>query len=510
MEPEERYVQPYIQPLVDQPGSTYRHTFLAGAHPIRYWESYREVHEDPALLPPRPELPVGDPKLRQLDPSLLVIGNLERMYVSRRIDVASLLSHQTPYAALANDLFHRSGLVRMLWWAPERIKHHVFPRNPALQSSFSNGIEMGVEPREVAGVTSVQVLQDTNMFSRKRPALYDKIATENVAKRMSDSGLSPPEGRELLGADYLKGTDVSKNAHKSPFESMAKTAAELQAKIDSARARMKELAVADNATMSKLQESMEYPQSHAMISEYAARLKISRVRGPLFLDLAIGVLNFEANYKELEEKGVEPQSLNILKAAIFKFDADLTELAKKFSVNQHTIMIDVQEEQIAFYMTPQHSALDRRTFEPLKLNETDFFPPSNNLFLMDLMPKTRDLSVPDLADNREASRICAEMLRQLFAARTRSVVDALNTFAVNAGQDLVPMVPTICDVRRGGRLDARNMRVRMLTEEMIEGLVKAFFEWPFRPQTWEVTAMGHDAAVEGKARDDREEEAVAE
>jgi transcription factor 1 len=38
------------------------------------------------------------------------------------------------------------------------------------------------------------------------------------------------------------------------------------------------------------------------------------------------------------------------------------------------------------------------------------------------------------------------------------------------------------------------MSVRMLTPEMVEGLVKAFLEWPFRPSTVEL-ALAQDASV---------------
>ena len=503
MEPEERYIEPYVKPLLDQPGSTYRHTYLAGAHSKRYWDSYRQLYEDPSLLPPRPALPAGDPKLRQLDTSLLVIGNLERSYDNRRTDTASLLLHQMPYNALSNELFQRSGLVRMLWWIPERLKHHVLPRSPFLRSPFSQGIEMGAEPTEVAGVKSVQDLQDAHAHSRRRAAIYNRMAIDDVAKRMQAAGMSAPKGRELLGVDHDKGVEVTEDSHKSPLHPTATTIAELEADISKVKDRLARIQeCCHNRRLrgaAKLLETLEYPQCIPMLERYIEKSKLPLDRGPLLMDLSLRILNLEASYKDLEDSTASDttsrSALEALKPAILHLDDATQDFATFFSHHQGEALHDLNEEQLAFYTTPPLTPFSRRAYEPLKLSEKDFFPPSNNLALLDLTPKTRDLSVPDLADSREGVRVCAEMLRALYATRNRGVVDALNGFAVNAGNDLVPMVPAISDVRRGGRLNPNRVRAKMLSEEMVEGLVKAFFEWPFRPQTWELSVV--DAAPGG-------------
>lgn len=504
MEPEERYVAPYIKPLLDQPGSRYCHTHLVGAHPSRYWDSYRQINEDPTLLPPRPALPSGDPKLREFDPSLLVIGNLERAYqkIHHRIDLPQLILLQSSYTALTNELFQRSGLVRMLWWVPERMKHFLLTRNPMLRTAFSVGVEMGIEPTEVAGTTSLQVIQDNTRAGRKRAPLYDRLGIERVAQSMQDKGVSPPEGRELLGVDYERDLKPSERVHKSPFEFLAKTPAEIRERLSTASERLDKMGCyrgqnKDRTANLDLYETIEYPQSMATF-EYSSPYKhIWRVRAALMIDIAIRIMHLEASYKELEDRSDDWQTLDALKSDILQLGVKFDAKAANGASDEPTIIADATEEIIAWYMSPQHSAFDRRAYEPLKLHSTDFFPLSNDLALIDLMPKSRDLSVPDLADSAEAAKICGEMLRQLFSAKRRPVIEALNTFAVNAGQDLVPMVPAIYDIRKGGRLNPKHVRAKMLTDEMVEGLVKAFFEWPFRPQTWELTAAIESAEAAG-------------
>lgn len=522
MEPDERYIEPFVQPLLDKPASTYHHTYLTGAHTKRYWESYRQLHEDPSLLPPRPALSPGDPKLRELDTSLLVIGNLERTYEAGRTDIATLMLHQMPSYALSNELFQRSGLVRMLWWIPERFKPHVLPRSPFLRSAWSIGIEMGTEPTEVAGVKSVQDLQDSHTHSRRRAAIYNRVNIESVANRMRDAGMTAPKGRQLLGVDHDEGVKVTDDAHKSPLHPTAKSIPKLKAAIAKANDRLTR--IKDRCSPSKrmrdaseLLATMEYPQCIPMLQRYIEINKLPMDRGPLLMDLSLRILNIEASYKDLEDacSGTNKKSsltrleaLEALKPQILDLDSALHDLGASISISQSEALYDLAEETLALYTTPQLTPFNRRAYEPLQLSSTDFFPPTNNLALLDLTPKTRDLSVPDLADNREGAKVCFEMVRSLQATRNKGVVDALNMFAVNAGNDLVPEVPAISDVRKGGRLNPNRVRAKMLSEEMMEGLVKAFFEWPFRPQTWELGNL--DAAPGGPDKGAGETEGMAE
>ena len=71
-------------PLLDLPDSNYRFSPLHGAHPTEYWPNYQKVLENPDLIdPPRTSLPVTDPARRQIDTSILLIGNLAR--IERRL-----------------------------------------------------------------------------------------------------------------------------------------------------------------------------------------------------------------------------------------------------------------------------------------------------------------------------------------------------------------------------------------------------------------------------------------
>ena len=126
---------------------------------------------------------------------------------------------------------------------------------------------------------------------------------------------------------------------------------------------------------------------------------------------------------------------------------------------------------------------DRRPYEPLQIQADEIWP-QYELTLLDIVPSPRDLSAPGIADRREGTKLCQELLKHLYNSPKLPVPVALDRIAPNAAQDLIPEIPTITDARRGGRLDVSKMSVRMLTPEMVEELVKAFLECHLGLRLW--------------------------
>jgi len=149
------YYEPFVKPLLEKRGSKYRHTTLIGAHPREYWDNYRQIFEDKDLVG-RPALSLDDPKLREIDTSILLTGNLWRKYAimhkTNYADHSTLLLQHMTWAGLTNDIFQRSGLVRQLWWAPDDTKRSIFPTTIRGKRSYDLGLTMGASITEVAGV----------------------------------------------------------------------------------------------------------------------------------------------------------------------------------------------------------------------------------------------------------------------------------------------------------------------------------------------------------------------
>ena len=502
MEPDERYVEQYVKPLLDKPGSTYRHTPLVGAHSRRFLENYDKVLDDPLLFPKRPLLRADDPRLRQLDPSTLLIGNLARRGgaagATSHVEIVHFVLHHLGYAALGNNVFNRNGLVRMLWWMDESYKRTLLPVTPVNKTAFSTGINLFSEPSEVAGVVHSHHLSDGNVTQRRRrPGLIDDLNAQQVAQRMEEHGFVVPPGRQLQAFEPEGTAGPEDNIkHISPFERKIETAQALQEKASAIRERFRSISHWKGALNQKgpgfsakksgdadeLEQHamLEHPQCIYLVDVYRRKSEMSRMRTPVFLDIALCIVNLEANYKRMEDEGLDAEVLEKLKSAILELDEVFYSFIDGYASRMPATIADMVEEQIAFYMDPQQLVWDRRLYEPLQANRGDFYP-RKGMALFDMMPHNRDLSVPDIATRHETSEVCQDFLKHLWVTRNDSIPYNLDRYAISAAEGLIPQVPAITDVRRGGRLNPQRVRVRMLTPEMLEGLVKAYMEWPFRP-----------------------------
>ncbi|OQO01687.1 hypothetical protein B0A48_12724 [Cryoendolithus antarcticus] len=532
MEPDKRYYEPFIKPLLDAPGSAYRHTLVTGAHANAYWDNYRQILDDPVLMPTRPKLDVTDPRTRKVDTSMLFIGNLWRHYESLRLQAGNvkyeplILQHMT-YAALTNEIFQRNGLVRMLWWVPETCKQIVFSEHVRARTSYTVGLTMGASVEEVAGVTPLEKIFPGRGKMPKRDESLDVAASLAVAERMADSGMRIPLGREMTtlrtkpdsNVKRIKERDLrrvfcySEDALKNAIAEL-ESYLELFANFTLRTYKDSKLADRKNELAKQFaREHVRYDECFASLenrvsSRGALTTPMYQYRAILLMDLHLRVINIEANFSAVAEQFSDSNRLVALRKRVLAIDKqsqDLFSAAHDREVRRtlSTILDDI----ISFHTSPQMIPRDSRSYEPLQIHPDEFWP-NYNLMLLDIVPKTRDLAVPEVADRKEAAKFCQELLKHLYLTPAQDVVVCLDRLAPNAAKDLIPMVPAITDARRGGRLDPGRLSVRMMTEEMIEGLVKAFLEWPFRPSNVEMAlAGGEGTGGPGKSEDDGDSEA---
>lgn len=234
MEPEMRYYDEFVKPLLDEPDSTYRHTTLIGAHAREYWANYHTLLNDNDLVPDRPALMPDDPKLRKLDTSILLTGNLWRRYPiqhkSAYTDHTLLLMQHMTYAALTNEIFHRSGLVRMLWWAPDTSKSSVFPNSVRSKRSYDMHLQMGATIEEVTGVARAEGMKRAKSETPRSPALDASVAGR-VQRSMQEKGRTIPAGREFpLEVESPKVED-DPHVHNSVLATTCTTTKDLETAI---------------------------------------------------------------------------------------------------------------------------------------------------------------------------------------------------------------------------------------------------------------------------------------
>lgn len=523
MEPEERYVEPFIRPLLEKPGSTFKYTPLSGANPRSYYENYEQIFHQ-GIIPDRPNLPENDPKQRQLDTSMLVTGNLARLYTDQPVKLriapfAHQILTQMTWASLSNELFHRGGLVRMLWWLPEQHKGPIMPQNASKSSAFSRSLHLGLDISEVVGTKPHdEVTPDSSSHNLDNIKLFSVMSEGNVRRKMQGAGIRVPAGRSLQRV--LDDTSQLPLApSKSPLEIRYHDLASFEDAANSLEDRLKKTldAVEESAkrrlthlvrkVLQPCLDTLEYPQCQEAIKTLPRHTRGFRqnhepgnpsnldLRMVVLLDLELRIVNLEAHYKHLEEMGHDVASY---KDRLLAMDARLHSGDKGyfFAVELMDLLL---LQQIAFYSAPPLIPYERRAYEPLQAESDDFWP-RMDLALFDVTPNGRDISAKGLATRPEVVKTAQELIKYLYTYRAHRVGTVLDRIAPNAAQDLLPMAPSIADARRGGRLNVERVKVRMLSETMIQELVQAWFEWPFRPTTGQlaISMEGGGPAADGE------------
>ena len=509
MEPEERYIERFIQPLLDSPDSTYRHTRLSAGEPFKYHSNCAAVFDDPDLMPPREPLGKDDPRLSQLDPSLLFLGNFARAFQgTHHPRLPTELSIAYSWAALRNSMIHRSGRVRMLWWLPEHLKGQLFAPTERWTSAVSVGFALTTLAQEVVGTLPNDRMMNA-VVSHRRGPLLRAYADSRIDGSMQVLGMKKPKDRDFLDHPVeAKETEAAKSV-VSPFRTTHVSESDL---VDSAKmiqARMRGFFHSPGGSVARL--------THAHIKTYMGTLKfahsaramekldrdMSAGRMVPVVDLYLQILEIEAGFKNLEERSSEPEALAGLRDNILEVSNEFESYFDAYGQTMRIFFDMLREEQIALFSNPPLLLKDRAQYYPLQATSKDFFP-RVRMMLLDVTPTEEVLSVPDIVDAAEGAAICHMLLKNLFYERALSLPQALDRLAPNAAQDLIPMVPAITDPRKGGRLNPNHLKVRMVNNEMLIGLAKAWAEWPWRPSTLAMEL----SQPSGEASDDVQEEQI--
>lgn len=520
MEPEPKYHEYFIKPLLELPDSKYRHSNLAGAGLTSYISNYSKVLNDKSLVEePITPLAKGDPQLRRLKPDILLTGNLARASTghsqlrSTYVDYQALVIQHMMYAALSNEMIHRQGLVRMLWWIPEGYLEDFFTFTLKNRRSFAVSVGMGADVDCAVSHSSVREIEtrrNTRMYRSRLPGL-DMRRGKGIDFRMERAGLSVPEGREVV--PFHDPGDTTDILYQSPLEIKYSTVEELEAALAAEEERcehidrrtsMRSLLARNQKkrslpTLNELLDSMRFPEAFAASKPAADNKLLNHPRMALAVDANLSTIRLEANFRQLEENSTlgadfAPQLRQRLLTQIHR--AEKLATANMTHTRFLEICHDICEDFVAFFTPPPPLLRDRRSYATLQAAPTDFWP-QRPLALLDFHPGSRDLSVPGLADSTEAAKVLQEFVKIIFISRASPLPDSLNRLAPNAAKELIPAVPAVTDARKGGRMVPALVTTRMLTDEMLEGLLKAFMEWPFRPATWELALAVSETAGEG-------------
>jgi transcription factor 1 len=482
LEPDERYLDPFIKPLLDQKDSAYRHTTLSGAAPKGYFDTYDKIFNDD-LLPKRDPLPSSDPRLRQPNDSLLVIGSLVRRYNEFRtggntVAFPNLILHQMAEAAQMNIMFQRYGLVRLLLWVPDETKTSILPDSILHKGGFSINLESSFDIDEIVGSDRSQVTR-TDMHKKihhhQRQDQLDVWGARRVLERMQSKNMSIPEHRrpdihqKALDADdeSLQGYNPIRLPKDKPLQTLVADHEEQLAKFQEFAAipRVKRKHRAAPTSRSKLTSASQ---------EYIKIIEHPNCR--LFLDVWGEQVALEHEYSStktnLPEEVREDMESRLVTASHNLSSA----FQKLFSQDMQRQVLVLLDEIFALCKPNPMLQWDRRSFEPMTVAVEEFWP-RFPMRLLDLKPR-KDALGDDLMNVTEATHLRRGLLKALFTHPSVPLLESIDRLGPGA-RDLIG--PEFKDSFTGGRMDPKYLLTKDITREQLNALTRAYIEWPFRP-----------------------------
>ncbi|KAH0536337.1 hypothetical protein FGG08_006791 [Glutinoglossum americanum] len=438
LEPEESYISS-LRPLLDKPGSTYRHVPYSGIE----WSSYEKIIND-GLLPNQEPLEEHDPGYNSTNNTLLFIANLAH-HPRRKFgdfkSISQLMIHQLTTAVRTRTIFQRYGLVRMLVWTINAEKNTILPRTVARRGKSTIQAETTCDKiQEVAGA-------EGGLGRKRRDMALDIASSKRVAMLMEK------DGRE-------RATDgATQEGH--PKEKQA--SGETEGGMDlSGRLWWEELKGLEEGYRNKeftrfvTEECRQWGKTRMLTKDYQRLVHLRTFASSLKKK------NTLVDQLLLKEEDREAAEESVMSMEQEQRDEELAKLAESYKEGLSTSSESMQDnfalasdERKALTMDPPLLMWDRRTQEPIIAKPEEFQP----------QPK-------------------------------QSILRGLNTLAPGAAAYITPLAPSLSDPKRGGRRNLDQLRVRMLTAEMIEEIVVAWENWPFRPSMGELLMkMGIDRAT---------------
>jgi transcription factor 1 len=422
---------------------------------------------------------------------------------------------------------------------PEMVKAKFFPHRQEYRSTREAFVSLAFQPTAVVGV---HALTPTGQVDRgdKQERRLTRYPPINVASakatrdRMKKNGMKIPPGRQVhdIGTLNRKLIPIEPSPYDIQYrylpafrravedfkrhweEAVAMTSAVdvTVRKTDVRRKQLQEFVekkvwykasltsclqeVPPRATRSRIRRKTTAmavrkalgkspPQGVSNAKSFLEGFDLSTVdmKSVIFLDAHFRALNLEVHCQHFLNKGADVAAI---KQYLFDVADSMEKVTGPGSGDAWIYTQSIKEEVLTYYSPHPVLSFDRRPYEPLQAAEHEFFPPTPHA-LLDFMPvQGEDWSIPGVASAEQVVEVARELFKFLYSLRGVALPPVLDRIAPNGAQDLIPMVPAITDPFKGGRFNPNSLRVRQLTHEMLRGLVMAWFEWPFRPELWEL------------------------
>ncbi|KAI0142634.1 S-adenosyl-L-methionine-dependent methyltransferase [Xylariaceae sp. FL1272] len=483
MEPDAEFYRPFLQPLLDRPGVS-----LVPRDGI-IWKNLHEVLS-PDHLPNQTPL-ARDQPYSQND-TLLVTANLATQPKRRwgNFDsVATLVLHQFVDAIRTRQLFQRYGRVRMLVWIRNDDHGAFLPKLVARHKRQSTMNELLCD--HVIEVCGSDAVMTTNFA---RDGFIDDASAYDTAKRMQAANMALPPGRIPQAFQHIWA--AAKNDHPRPPAGDVPSRIERpfhQELDDKTSARAAAMEAAEHGEAAPLDEAADLAEQHELNALKWRANGLNR-KYESFMRLRKSMLEIVACTND--GKTSETDIARLKKAWGEQYDA-LTISAKRD-------WILYRDELHVFQQDPPALHYDRRPYERLQTQPTEFFP-NVPLSLMDIQPTDTHPTVRETGAKSNRGGDWLELLMTSMTCHQKAPLDeCVRNLWVGAGDYIVPRWTSVYDNKSGIIKDLPNAggSTRALNRRQWEQLLELWLEWPFHPELHEfIGRMYHDEDEESDVYD---------
>lgn len=467
VEPDRNTYKSYVDPLLEQKDSRYRHvphlSDLFGARGAEYL---------PDQTPVTPRISGGT-----LNDTLLIVANLTGPKAFRSQRGSSILAMHHYINGMMNqeNSFHHYGLVRMLAWLPDDEKTSFLPRNVTERRKFTVRLDMGAQVEEIVGADEVH----SPSQSRRQHDLT--IKSEQLASlRGIRAGIWHPESRRPhpstrpwyeigLVPDAID--QLRRLPNKLPWQS------ELLALEDTWNARRIHL----DTKPRKGDHGRGRPPSKEPESLRLHRAKFLTMRKANTIPQQWAHRQNELVNAQCDLVTGDPSSPDHISTRE-AIQAELAQLHAEMAKGRRDLVVVARkyiDDCRGFKQQPPLLQWDRRTGEPLIVTDDEFYP-SKKMALLDINPTPEALQ--QLSDFDK--RVCFDYLcNMLFRNPAQPISDNLATVVRGGLDDFVQRIPDLLNPLKGGHANLDDLRARAIPASLLIQLALALETWPFRMQT---------------------------
>ena len=489
----ERYER-FLGPLLNAPGSKYS---LVEKDPTEL-QTYRDIVTEKAF-PHQTVRNPQDPMAQQQNDTLLVTGSLvwDPPLLGMGLDsMGKQLYYHFNSAARANDLFHSFGLVRTLLWMK------VEDLSPTLADSIS-GLQktncfMQMSQNVDVIVNAERSPRKSGKGSSSREPQYEVESTIRALQRGKRLGMELPEHRRdhihkfaadieqmSNGTGIVDNLEIQRYLHDQHLAGMPTTGLLAEGLVEhydaekAIRTQYPEVDIGPGILMDVRTSRRKVRGDHPakdQIRKYikdCANVNLTLRRKKEIEELAnIGEAMYRLECKILgmqdgPEKDAAMEELEKLDAS---WEAGHEKLPSNYTRAPGTEL----DDRLGLRAPPSPRVQwDNRSFEPLTMRMNEAWP-TNRLSLISTE------SVPQPTDRfPEYFEWLGDFISGLYGMSADSVPEALDKMQHGLAS-IIDDCPSLKDPAKGGRLQMKHFRVRLLTSEMIEELLEAYKNWPFK------------------------------